>query len=61
MFTRFSLPSSVSTVPQYMMRPLSGTRLYSFSRWMAPVMAPSTDWRLTRDLMFDAVPYSSAS
>ena len=37
--------------------PFVGTRLYSFSRCCVDVMAPSTDKRLTRDLMFAAVPY----
>lgn len=37
------------------------TLLYSFSLCCAEVMADSTDSRFTRDLMFDAVPYSSAS
>jgi hypothetical protein len=37
------------------------TRVYSLSRCCALVMAASTDCRLTRDLMLDAVPYSFAS
>ena len=37
------------------------TRVYSLSRCWAEVMAASTDWRFTRDLMLEAVPYSLAS
>ena len=37
------------------------TFVYSLSRCCAEVMAASTDWRLTRDLMLEAVPYSLAS
>ena len=44
-----------------MTRPLGGTLLKSLRRCCVEVMASSTDWRFTRDLMFDAVPYSSAS
>ena len=59
--TFLSLFSSVSTVPQYRTRPLGGTLLKSFRRCCVEVIASSTDSRLTRDLMFEAVPYSSAS
>jgi hypothetical protein len=45
-------------VPTNSTRPFGGTRLYSFRRCWVLVMAASTDKRLTRDLMFDAVPYS---
>ena len=38
-----------------------GTRLYSLSRCMVDVMAPSTDCRLTLLLMCVAVPISSLS
>ena len=41
------------------LRPL--TRVYSFRRCCAEVMAASTDCRFTRDLMLEAVPYSFAS
>lgn len=34
---------------------------HSLRRCCVEVMAPSTESRFTRDLMFDAVPYSSAS
>ena len=37
------------------------TLLYSLSLCWAEVMAERTDNRFTRDLMFDAVPYSSAN
>jgi hypothetical protein len=37
------------------------TLVYSLSRCCALVIAASTDWRLTRDLMLEAVPYSLAS
>lgn len=37
------------------------TLLYSFSRCCADVMADRTESRLTRDLILDAVPYSSES
>ena len=43
------------------MRPLFGQRLYVFSFCCTEVIAESTDERVTLDLMFDAVPYSSAS
>merc|ERR1719210_1013520 len=59
--TFFSLPSSVMMSPQYMMRPLGGVRVYIFSRCCVEVMAPSTDKRFTRDLIHEAVPYSSVS
>jgi len=54
-------PSSVMTVPQYMTRPFLGHLLYSLSRCCVLVIAPNTDRRLTRDLIFEAVPYSSAN
>ena len=44
-----------------MTRPLGGTWLYSLRRCCALPMAASTDCLLTRDLMFEAVPISSAS
>ena len=53
--------SSVRTSPQKMMRPLGGVRLYFFKRCWVLVMADKTDSLLTRDLMHDAVPYSSVS
>lgn len=37
------------------------TLVYSFRRCCADVMADSTDSLLTRDLMLEAVPYSSPS
>lgn len=40
---------------------LARTLLYSFNRCCADVIALSTDSRFTRDLMLDAVPYSSPS
>ena len=52
---------TVKTVPQYTTRPLGGTLLYSFRRCCVEVIAANTDRRLTRDLIFDAVPYSLAS
>jgi len=56
--TFFSLPSSVRMVPTKRTRPFGGTRLYNFRRCWVLVMAASTERRLTRDLMLDAVPYS---
>ena len=53
--------SSVRTSPQKMMRPLGGVRLYFFKRCWVLVMADKTESLLTRDLMHDAVPYSSVS
>ena len=44
-----------------MTSPFVGTFVKSFRRCWVEVIAPSTDWRLTRDLMLDAVPYSSPS
>ena len=44
-----------------MTSPFGGTLVKSFSRCCVDVMAESTESRLTRDLMFDAVPNSSAS
>ena len=41
--------------------PLCGTLAYSFSLCCTDVMAPRTDSLFTRDLMLDAVPYSSAN
>lgn len=41
----------------YVIRPL----VYNFNLCCTDVMAPNTDKRLTRDLIFDAVPNSSAS
>jgi hypothetical protein len=35
--------------------------LYNFSLCWVDVIADKTDCRLTRDLMFDAVPYSPIS
>ena len=61
MLTFFSFPSSVITVPQYMTSPFFGHLLYSFKRCWVLVIAPRTDRRLTRLLMLEAVPYSSAS
>lgn len=43
------------------MRPFGGTRLYSFRRCWVEVMAARTESLLTRDLMFEAVPYSVAN
>ena len=51
----------VETYPQNTTSPLGGTRLYNFNLCWVDVMAPKTESLLTRDLMFDAVPYSSAS
>ena len=77
MLTRRSLPSSVIIVPQYTTNPFNGTREYSLRRCCVPdaqsyrgeshklsivlVIAPRTDSRFTRLLIFEAVPYSSAS
>ena len=47
--------------PQNTTSPLGGTRLYNFNLCWVDVIAPKTESLLTRDLMFDAVPYSSAS
>src|SRR5271170_1964484 len=47
--------------PQNTTSPLGGTRLYNFNLCWVDVMAPKTDSLFTRDLIFDAVPYSSAS
>src|SRR5690242_19909960 len=44
-----------------MTRPLGGTLEYSFRRCWVEVMADRTDRRLTRDLMLEAVPNSSAN
>jgi len=44
-----------------MTRPLGGTLEKSLRRCCVDVIAPSTDCRFTRDLMLDAVPYSSPS
>lgn len=41
-----------------MTSPLSGMRLKSLSRCCTDVMAPSTEFLLTLDLMLDAVPNS---
>ena len=54
-----SFPLSVNTAPQYTTSPFGGTLLYSFKRCCAEPIASSTDCRLTRDLMFVAVPISS--
>lgn len=43
MAMRFSLPSSVCTVPVYSTSPFCGTLLNSFNRCCADVMASSTD------------------
>ena len=53
--------SRLETYPQNTTSPLGGTRLYNFNLCWVDVMAPKTESLLTRDLMFDAVPYSSAS
>ena len=58
MFIFRSFPSSVTTVPVYTMSPFGGTFVYSLRRCWAEVMAPRTDCLFTRDLMFEAVPYS---
>ena len=47
--------------PQNITSPLGGTRLYNFSLCWVEVIAPKTDNLFTRDLILDAVPYSSAS
>lgn len=44
-----------------MTSPFVGTRVNSFSRCCVDVIAERTESRLTRDFMFEAVPYSSAS
>ena len=59
--TFFSFPSSVRIVPTNNTSPFGGTRLYSFSLCCVLVIAASTDSLFTRDLMFDAVPYSCVS
>ena len=59
--TFFSLPSSVRIVPTKRTRPFGGTRLYSLSLCCVEVIAASTERRLTRDLMLEAVPYSCVS
>ena len=51
-----SLPSEVMISPQYTTRPFVGTLEYSFRRCWVDVMAESTERRLTRDLMLEAVP-----
>ena len=69
----FSLPSSFNTVPTNTHNPCSGTRLYSLSFCCVDVIADKTDslavrmkvpsapHRLTRLLMFEAVPYSAVN
>jgi hypothetical protein len=57
----FSLLSSVSTSPQKRIKPFGGVRLYNFKRCWVDVMADKTDNLLTRDLMHEAVPYSSVN
>ena len=59
--TFFSLPSSVTISPQYITKPFVGTLLYNLSLACTDVMALSTDCLLTRDLIFVAVPSSSAN
>jgi hypothetical protein len=44
-----------------MANPFGGTLLNSFSFCCVEVIAPKTDNRLTLDLIFEAVPYSSAN
>ena len=41
--------------------PFGGTFAYNLSLCCTDVMAPRTDNLFTRDLMFEAVPYSSAN
>lgn len=55
------LPSSVMMVPTNTTRPLGGVLLKSFNFCWAEVIADRTDKRFTRDLIFAAVPISSAS
>ena len=57
----FKAALTVKMVPQYTMRPFGGTLLYSLSLCCVDVIAAKTERRLTRDLMFEAVPYSVAS
>ena len=47
--------------PQNTTSPFGGTLLYNFNLCWVDVIAPRTESRFTRDLIFEAVPYSSAS
>jgi len=53
------LPSSSRIVPQNTNNPLGGVFVYNLILSNTDVIAPWTDYLLTRSLMFVALPYSS--